>query len=68
MVCCLFVVPSNSHASLPPDGTTFTHLSLGEKQTRTIPPYSFWNFQVDTSTIISCYNELNSFKIANSLQ
>ena len=43
---CLFSATSNSRASLPPDGTTFSHLSLGEKQTRTIPPYSFWNFQV----------------------
>ena len=36
----------SSGASLPPDGTTFRHLGLGEKQTRLIPAYSFWNFQV----------------------
>ena len=39
-------VPSSAGASPPPDGTTFRHLALGEKQTRLIPAYSFWNFQV----------------------
>ena len=42
-------VSSSGGASLPPDGTTFKHLGLGEKQTRLIPPYSFWNFQVGHS-------------------
>ena len=39
-------VSSSAGASPPPDGTTFRHLALGEKQTRLIPAYSFWNFQV----------------------
>ena len=41
----------SSGASLPPDGTTFRHLGLGEKQTRLIPAYSFWNFQVMRCTL-----------------
>ncbi len=28
------------------DGTTFSHLTLGDPQKTTIPPYSYWNFQV----------------------
>ncbi len=46
---CLFCFSGhgNRHrASLPPDGTTFTHLALGELQKKTIPSYSYWNFQV----------------------
>ena len=30
---------------LPPDGTTFTHMTLGEKASRSVPGYGFWNFQ-----------------------
>ncbi len=30
---------------MPPDGSTFTHLALGETQRRTVPAYSYWNFQ-----------------------
>ena len=30
---------------LPPDGATFTHLAIGQEQTQTMLPYSFWNFQ-----------------------
>ena len=44
-----FFLPGNRHrASLPPDGTTFSHLALGELQKKTIPSYSYWNFQVYT--------------------
>jgi len=32
-------------ASLPPEGSTFKPLTMGEKQVQTIPPYSYWNFQ-----------------------
>ena len=35
----------NNRLALPPDGTTFTHLTIGEPQTQTVLPYSFWNFQ-----------------------
>ncbi|XP_059078932.1 teneurin-m-like isoform X2 [Tigriopus californicus] len=36
---------SHQRASLPPDGSTFAHLVLGEKQSQVIPAYSYWNFQ-----------------------
>ena len=41
-----FFSGNRQRASLPPDGTTFLHLSLGELQKKTIPSYSYWNFQV----------------------
>jgi hypothetical protein len=41
-------VPVLTHqSSIPPDGTTFSHLTLGDPQKTTIPPYSYWNFQVN---------------------
>ncbi|XP_021940923.1 teneurin-m isoform X3 [Zootermopsis nevadensis] len=29
----------------PPDGTTFSQISLGQKLSKDIPPYSYWNMQ-----------------------
>ncbi|KAK7861848.1 hypothetical protein R5R35_013485 [Gryllus longicercus] len=29
----------------PPDGTTFSQISLGQKLSKEIPPYSYWNMQ-----------------------
>lgn len=31
--------------SFPPDGTTFSQISLGQKLSKNIPPYSYWNMQ-----------------------
>ncbi|XP_063702096.1 teneurin-m isoform X2 [Culicoides brevitarsis] len=31
--------------SFPPDGTTFSQITLGQKLTKEIPPYSYWNMQ-----------------------
>lgn len=31
--------------SFPPDGTTFSQISLGQKLSKDIPPYSYWNMQ-----------------------
>jgi hypothetical protein len=31
--------------SFPPDGTTFSQISLGKKLSKDIPPYSYWNMQ-----------------------
>ncbi|XP_013175096.1 PREDICTED: teneurin-3 isoform X2 [Papilio xuthus] len=31
--------------SFPPDGTTFKQITLGEKLSKQIPPYSYWNMQ-----------------------
>lgn len=31
--------------TFPPDGTTFTQIKLGEKLSKEIPPYSYWNVQ-----------------------
>ncbi|KAJ0179603.1 hypothetical protein K1T71_005315 [Dendrolimus kikuchii] len=31
--------------SFPPDGTTFKQINLGEKLSKEIPPYSYWNMQ-----------------------
>ncbi|XP_039745810.1 teneurin-m isoform X3 [Pararge aegeria] len=31
--------------SFPPDGTTFKQITLGEKLSKEIPPYSYWNMQ-----------------------
>lgn len=31
--------------SRPPDGTTFVQISLGQRLTKEIPPYGFWNMQ-----------------------
>ncbi|CAL7949137.1 unnamed protein product [Xylocopa violacea] len=31
--------------SFPPDGTTFAQVSLGQKLSKQIPPYSYWNMQ-----------------------
>ncbi|XP_078038060.1 teneurin transmembrane protein Ten-m isoform X2 [Augochlora pura] len=31
--------------SFPPDGTTFAQINLGEKLSKEIPPYSYWNMQ-----------------------
>lgn len=31
--------------SFPPDGTTFSQISLGQKLTKEIPAYSYWNMQ-----------------------
>ncbi|XP_026674472.1 teneurin-m isoform X7 [Ceratina calcarata] len=31
--------------SFPPDGTTFAQVSLGQKLSKEIPPYSYWNMQ-----------------------
>lgn len=31
--------------SFPPDGTTFSQIALGQKLSKTIPAYSYWNMQ-----------------------
>ena len=31
--------------SFPPDGTTFGQITLGQKLTKEIQPYSYWNMQ-----------------------
>ncbi|XP_021710866.1 teneurin-m isoform X5 [Aedes aegypti] len=31
--------------SFPPDGTTFSQISLGQRLSKEIPPYSYWNMQ-----------------------
>lgn len=31
--------------SFPPDGTTFSQIQLGQKLSKTIDPYSYWNMQ-----------------------
>ncbi|XP_022829054.1 teneurin-m isoform X8 [Spodoptera litura] len=31
--------------TFPPDGTTFKQITLGEKLSKEIPPYSYWNMQ-----------------------
>lgn len=31
--------------SFPPDGTTFAPIALGQKVSKEIPPYSYWNMQ-----------------------
>lgn len=31
--------------SFPPDGTTFAQITLGQKQTKEIPSYGYWNMQ-----------------------
>lgn len=31
--------------SFPPDGTTFSQITLGQKQSKVIQPYSYWNMQ-----------------------
>lgn len=31
--------------TFPPDGTTFIQIKLGEKLSKEIPPYSYWNVQ-----------------------
>ena len=31
--------------SFPPDGTTFAQVTLGDKISNVIPPYSYWNMQ-----------------------
>ncbi|CAH1394248.1 unnamed protein product [Nezara viridula] len=31
--------------SFPPDGTTFAQVTLGQKLTKEIPPYGYWNMQ-----------------------
>ncbi|XP_076290025.1 teneurin transmembrane protein Ten-m isoform X6 [Lasioglossum baleicum] len=31
--------------SFPPDGTTFAQVALGQKLSKEIPPYSYWNMQ-----------------------
>lgn len=31
--------------SFPPDGTTFAQVGLGQKLSKEIPPYSYWNMQ-----------------------
>ncbi|KAJ8984541.1 hypothetical protein NQ317_006827 [Molorchus minor] len=31
--------------SFPPDGTTFQQISLGQRLSKEIPPYSYWNMQ-----------------------
>lgn len=31
--------------SFPPDGTTFSQITLGQKLSKQIPPYSYWNMQ-----------------------
>lgn len=31
--------------SFPPDGTTFSQIALGQKLSKQIPPYSYWNMQ-----------------------
>ncbi|XP_050300174.1 teneurin-m isoform X3 [Anthonomus grandis grandis] len=31
--------------SFPPDGTTFAQTSLGQRMTKEIPPYGYWNMQ-----------------------
>ena len=46
-------------ASLPPDGTTFLHLSLGELQKKTIPSYSYWNFQVSIMLFLRYFLRYN---------
>lgn len=31
--------------SFPPDGTTFAQVGLGQKLSKEIPPYGYWNMQ-----------------------
>lgn len=31
--------------SFPPDGTTFSHITLGQKLSKEIVPYGYWNMQ-----------------------
>lgn len=31
--------------SFPPDGTTFSQVSLGQRLSKEIPPYGYWNMQ-----------------------
>ena len=31
--------------TFPPDGTTFAQVTLGDKISNVIPPYSYWNMQ-----------------------
>uniref|UniRef100_A0A182W1Z4 Teneurin-1-4-like galactose-binding domain-containing protein n=1 Tax=Anopheles minimus TaxID=112268 RepID=A0A182W1Z4_9DIPT len=31
--------------SFPPDGTTFSQITLGQRLSKEIPPYSYWNMQ-----------------------
>lgn len=31
--------------SFPPDGTTFSQISLGQRLSKEIPPYGYWNMQ-----------------------
>ncbi|KAF5270057.1 hypothetical protein FQA39_LY08469 [Lamprigera yunnana] len=31
--------------SFPPDGTTFSQISLGQRLSKEVPPYSYWNMQ-----------------------
>lgn len=52
--CCCCFVTSNQFSigartfparSFPPDGTTFSQITLGQKLSKQIPPYSYWNMQ-----------------------
>lgn len=48
MICHLGSV---QRSSLPPDGTTFAHLTFGERQVNSIPAFSYWNMQVGGTLI-----------------
>lgn len=42
---CILGARTFSAQSFPPDGTTFAPISLGQKVSKEIPPYSYWNMQ-----------------------
>lgn len=52
-LCAVFLIKTNGSAgartfparSFPPDGTTFAQVSLGQKLSKEIPPYGYWNMQ-----------------------
>ncbi len=47
MICFVEMAGSNTFParSFPPDGTTFAQVTLGDKISNVIPPYSYWNMQ-----------------------
>ena len=47
MLLLFLFVGSNTFParSFPPDGTTFAQVTLGDKTSNVIPPYSYWNMQ-----------------------
>lgn len=45
--CCFWKTGARTFParSFPPDGTTFGQITLGQKLTKEIQPYSYWNMQ-----------------------